>query len=198
MKQNYGLLFGPLAAVILALGVALLPLMIPGYSQIHQTVSEIGEVDSPARVPFALMLYAVALCILIFASTLRKVSIRSGHSPLAAYLTGCMALSVVGVSVFAYPHPLHGYFGLSELIGYQAPLALALTSRRDSRSRSLARMSWVLSILMWVAIALNLSTLDRSGSLWAYERPVYGLVQRSLFVVWFGWCTIVGVILFRD
>jgi hypothetical protein len=48
--------FGPLAAAIFGFGVAGLPLMVPGYSYIRQTVSEIGEIGSPARIPFAVVL----------------------------------------------------------------------------------------------------------------------------------------------
>jgi hypothetical membrane protein len=198
MRRNYRLLFGPLAATILFIGVVWLPKMIPGYSQIHQTVSEIGETGTPARIPFAIMLWTVAACILVFASALREESIRAGHSALVAYLTGCMAVSVAGIGVFAYPHHLHNYFGLSELIGYQAPVALAVTWRRGPRGRFPVNLSWVMFVLMWGAIALNLSTLDRHGALWTYERPFYGLVQRALFVVWFGWCAAIGVLLFRN
>ena len=48
MKWNFRLLFGPVAAAVLVLGVAGLALMVPGYSDVRQTVSEIGEVGSPA------------------------------------------------------------------------------------------------------------------------------------------------------
>jgi hypothetical protein len=48
---------------------------------------------------------------------------------------------------------------------------------------------------VWGAIALNLATLDRHSALWALERPYYGLVQRALFLVWFGWCAILGAML---
>ena len=44
------LLFGPLAGILLVFGVGALALMVPGYSHVHQTVSEIGEIGSPARV----------------------------------------------------------------------------------------------------------------------------------------------------
>ena len=74
-----------------------------------------------------------AACILVFASAVRDLSVTAGHSRLAAYLVGFMALSAAGVGVFAYPHPLHNIFGISELIGYQAPLVFALTWRRDPR-----------------------------------------------------------------
>jgi hypothetical membrane protein len=197
MAQNYRLLFGPLAGVILALGIAGSALLIPGYSHICQTVSEIGEIGSPARVPFATMLCCVAICILVFASAIRDVSIAAHHSPLAAYFIGFMALSALGVAVFAFPNPLHNDFGLSELVGYQAPLIFAVTWRRNPRAKTLLRVSWIAFVLMWCAIGLNLSTLDRHGALWAFERPFYGLVQRALFLVWFGWCAITGIVLFR-
>ena len=134
MRRDYRLLFGPVAGVILTFGIAGLALMIPGYSHVHQTVSEIGEIGSPARVPFAVMLCCVAACILVFAAAVRDRSVQAGHSRSAAYLTGFMALSAAGVGLFAYPNPLHNVFGISELIGYQAPLCLALTWRRDPRA----------------------------------------------------------------
>jgi hypothetical membrane protein len=196
MSSRYALLAGPVAAVIFGIGIAALPMMIPGYSQVHQTVSEIGMVGSPARIPFTVMLCVVALCVLVFGAAVRGESLAAGHSPLAGYLTACMAISAAGVGIFAYPHPLHNYFGLSELVAYQAPLALAVTWRRDTRALPLVRLSWLLTFLVWAALALNLSVLDRSGALWAYERPFYGLVQRGLFAVWFVWCAAVGSMLF--
>ena len=196
MKAGYALLAGLLAAVIFGLGLILLPLGVPGYSQVRQTVSEIGMVGSPMQIPFTVLLCVAALCMLVFGWALRGESIRAGHSPLAGYLTACMAISAAGVGVFAFPSPLHNYFGMSELIGYQAPLALAITWRCDASATGVVRMSWLLTVLMWVTIVLNLSVLDRGGALWAYERPFYGLVQRALFAVFFLWATLAGVLLF--
>lgn len=198
MKPPYPLLAGPLAALIFGLGVILLPLGLPGYSQVHQTVSEIGMVGSPMQIPFTLMLCIVSLLLLLFGWALARACVRAGHSPLAGYLAACMAISATGAGIYAYPASPHNYFGLSELVAYQAPLVLALTWRRDPRTASVARLSWVLAVLMWIAIAANLSVLDRGGSLWALERPLYGLVQRSLFFVFFVWCAAVGALLFRE
>jgi len=197
MKRSYRLLFGPLAAAILGFGIAGLALLVPGYSHVHQTVSEIGEIGSPARVPFAIMLCFVAACILVFALGVRHLSVETGHSQFAAYLIGFMALPAAGVGVFAYPHPLHNIFGISELIGYQAPLVFALTWRRDLRAKTVVTVSWIFSVLVWGAIILNLSSLDRQGVIWAYVKPVHGLAQRSLFAAWFGWCAVVGILLFQ-
>lgn len=197
MRRDNRLLFGPLAALILFVGIVGLALLVPGYSQIRQTVSEIGEMDSPARIPFAVMLGSVAVCLLIFAAGVRDVSARAGHNQLAAYLIGFMALPAAGIALFAFPHPLHNVFGESELIGYQAPLALALAWRGDTRARGLVAFSWILFGLIWASIALNLTSLDRHGLLWTHVRPIYGLVQRSLFATWFGWCAVVGVMMWR-
>jgi hypothetical protein len=108
MKPDDRLLFGPLAAAVLAVGIAALPFWVPGYNHVQQTVSEIGEMDSPARVPFTIVLCTVAICLLIFAA------------------------------------------------------GMAAASKR---------------------------------ALWAEMKPVYGLVQRSLFAAWFGWCAGIGVLL---
>jgi len=195
MRLRNRLLFGPLAGAILAIGIAGLALMVPGYSHVRQTVSEIGEVGSPARVPFALMLCSVAICILVFAFAVRNLSVAARRSRLPAYLIGSMALSVAGVGLFAYPHPLHNVFGISELIGYQAPMAFALAWRRDPRAGSLVALSWILYFLVLAAIALNLSSLDREGITWLCVEPLYGLVQRALFAAWFGWSALVGIFL---
>ena len=195
VTRNYRLLFGPVAGFILGFGIAGLPLLIPGYSHVPQTVSEIGEIGSPARVPFALMLGCVAVCILLFASAVRDLSLAADHPRSAAYLIGFMALPAAGIGVFAFPHPAHNVFGMSELIGYQAPLAFALTWRHDPRAKTLVVLSWIFFALIWGAIALNLSAF--AVPVWAYVKPVHGLAQRALFAAWFGWCAVLGILLFR-
>ena len=167
--------------------------MIPGYNPVRQTVSEIGEVGSPMRILFAIMLVCVAACLMVFAAGIRDLSIATQHSTLAAYLIGAMGLSAAGVGIFAFPHPLHNVFGLSELIGYQAPLVFALTWKRDSRARGLVMVSWIAALLIYIAVVLNLSGLVPSGAIWQQVKPVHGLAQRALFAGWFGWCAVVGL-----
>lgn len=190
--------FGLVAALVLWAGFVLLPLWVPGYDSIRQTVSEIGEMGSPARVPFAAMLCVVAICVLLFAWGLRDVSIRLDRSSVAAYLTAFMAVSSVGVGIFAYPHPLHGVFGLSEFVGYQAPWVFALTWRREKTQRGLVLFSWMMGALLWVAIIANLSVLDLHSWLWQFERPVYGVVQRSLFFIWCLWLAGTSLVLMKS
>ncbi|MDP1860283.1 MAG: DUF998 domain-containing protein [Gemmatimonadaceae bacterium] len=195
MRLKTRLLFGPLVAVILATGLIVLPLFIPGYDHVRQTVSEIGEVGSPMRVPFAIMLCSVAIGVLVLAFAVRDFSRALGYSLLPAYLIGAMAVSAAGVALFAHPHPLHNVFGLSELVGYQAPLALALTWRRQPQARLIVTVSWVMYILIVVAIVLNLSAPLGLDAVWTYVQARYGVAQRVLFGAWFGWAAIVGALL---
>ena len=197
MRRDSRLLFGLLAVAIFLLGGAGLALMVPGYSHVRQTVSEIGEIGSPARVPFAVMLCAVAACLLVFARAVRDASVAADRSALAAYLIGFMALPAAGTGIFAYPHPLHNVFGISELLGYQAPLAFALAWRNDPRAKALVAFSWIMFGIIWLAIVVNLSSLDSQSVFWAHMKPVHGLVQRALFLAWFGWCAIVGAAMYR-
>ncbi|MHB8838371.1 MAG: DUF998 domain-containing protein [Gemmatimonadaceae bacterium] len=195
MRLKTRLLFGPLAAVILATGIVSLALFVPGYDHVRQTVSEIGEIGSPVRVPFAIMLFSVAIGVLVLALAVRDVARVLGYSLLPAYLIGAMAISAASVALFAHPHPLHNVFGISELIGYQAPLALALTWRRHPRARSIVTMSWILYIVIVAAIALNLSAPLDLDTVWSYVQPRVGVAQRVLFGAWFGWAAIVGALL---
>lgn len=187
MTLRSRLSFGIIATIVLWAGLLLLPFMVPGYNFVRETVSLIGEMSSPARVPFAAMLCIMAICLLIFAWGLRDASINLGRSTAAAYLAGFMAISSVGVGIFAFPHPLHNVFGLSEIVGYQAPWVLALTWRREQNARRVVVFSWWMGILMWCAIVANLSALDFHSWLWQVEKPEYGLIQRALFLTWSAW-----------
>jgi Protein of unknown function (DUF998) len=197
MKKNNLLLFGPLGALILGFGIVGLAFAVPGYSSVQQTVSEIGEVGSPARAAFTTLICVVAVCLLIFAAAVRDWSKAVGYASWPPYLIVCMAISAAGVGIFSFPHPLHNVFGLSETIGYQAPLAFALAWRRNPAARRYVSFSWLMWVLVWIAIALNMSSIDRHGALWAYLKPEYGLVQRALFAAWFTWCAGLGLMLWR-
>ena len=74
MTLRSRLSFGLLAAIVLWGGILLLPLMVPGYDGIRQTVSEIGERGSPMRIPFTATLCIFAASLLVFAWALRDVA----------------------------------------------------------------------------------------------------------------------------
>jgi hypothetical protein len=141
-------LAGPLSAVLFLVGVGGLGLLVPGCRHVHQTVSEIGELGSPAQMPLTILLCGVAGCMVVFACAIYAAACEARHSAGPAYFVGCMAISTLGVGLFAFPHPLHNVFGISELIGYQAPAALALSWRGDARARPLVILSWIMFALV--------------------------------------------------
>jgi hypothetical membrane protein len=187
MVRDARLLFGPTAALVLALGLVALPPFVAGYSSVRQTVSEIGEMVSPMRWPFAALLLFVGLLLLIFASGVRRALQIAGRSTVSAFCVAWMGIAAAALGVFAFPHPLHGIIGLSELVAYQAPLAFALAWRSDARMRQPVAFSILMYVLLLASIAINLSTLARDSTLWSLIRPVFGMVQRSLFACFFLW-----------
>lgn len=197
MRRSEFFLAGPLGAIVFFLGMFLLALMVPGYSHVRQTVSEIGAMDSPVRFPFTCMLAAVSLCMFAFAFAIQGAASKAGRNPTAAWLVACMGVSALGVGIFSTPHPLHNVFGMSEIVGYQAPLALALAWRKDSKARTLVIWSWVLFAALWLSMLLNMSPLLSHDWLWPMLKPINGLVQRSLFLAWFTWCAVTGILMWR-
>lgn len=195
--HSIGLSFGPLAAAVLLVGVIGLADSVPGYNSVRQTVSEIGEIGSPASVQFAVMACAVAICLLIFARALFLFTASHELSKWPAYLVGFMALPVAGTGIFAFPHPLHNVFGISELVAYPAPLVLAILWRGRPAVRRAVAISTIAALFVFLALALNLSALPRDNWVWAHVQPYYGLVQRFLFASWFAWIAVLGVALRR-
>lgn len=194
MNRQTRLAFGILVPCLFLCGILVLGLAVPEYSSVRQTVSEIGEVGSPVRLPFTMVLCGVGLCLAIFSSGLRDLCRVHGRSTVAAWLVLCMGISSAGAGIFSFPHPLHNVFGTSEIIGYQAPLAVAITWRGEATG-SIARFSGWMYIVVLLTIAANCSVFDTHGAMWHFERPFYGLVQRSLFAAWFLWCAGLAVLL---
>src|SRR5215469_18421714 len=130
-------------------------------------ITQSARLEKSARWPGSFNNYVVLRCSL-------HRGFRIGSSPRIGCRrplhVGCVPGSIhgaAGTGVFAYPHPLHNIFGISELIGYQAPLVFALTWRSDSQKKLLIPISRVLYALICVAIAANLTSLDRAGVIWA-------------------------------
>lgn len=195
MNRDARLLFGPLAAILFIAGVAVLPVFVPGYSAVRRTVSEIGQMSSPMRWPFAGLLWVVAACAFVFAAALWRARSagRTVAAALTVFCTAWMGVAAVALGWFAYPAALHNVFGLSELIAYQAPLAFAVAWRGESRAG--VGFSLLMYVLTLASLALNLAALLDNGAFWHLVKPVFGLLQRSLFAVFFVWCGGLGWLL---
>jgi len=189
--------FGPIAALLLFAGIVAVGLITPGYSHVRQTVSELGEVGSPGRIAFSVLLCLVAVCLILFASAVARTLREAGFSTLPAYVVGAMAISTAGVGIFSFPLALHNIFGMSETVGYQAPLIAALVCKMDPRANRIKWFSIIMYAVVLLAIAINTIALVRPPDIWSQIKPFFGLVQRSLFAAWFIWCTGYAVLLMR-
>jgi hypothetical protein len=98
----------------------------------------------------------VAVCLLVFAWGLYIFARTNDASRFPALFVACYAVAELGAAAFPSPQGLHNVFGLSMMIGYMAPLVLAV--------------SW--------------KVLEH-----------YGIVQRGLFVAFYGWCLYLGLTL---
>jgi hypothetical protein len=114
---------------------------------------------------------------------------------LPALFIALFAVSLAGTGWFAVPHPLHNVFGLSATVGYLSPLVLALAWRGKPVPYALTTVSAVAWLLVTAAIALNLSPLVTPT---LYPLEYYGLVQRALFLAFYGWCTYLSLALYVD
>jgi len=193
MQQRTMFLCGAIACVVFFSAVYMLATMVDGYSHITQTVSEIGEQGSPAKVYLQVMNVIVAFCLLLFSRGLYLFAKSNNVSILPASFMAAFAFSEIGVAAFPSPHSLHNIFGLSMSIGYMTPLVMALSWKSLANANKLMTASWVAFVLVVIAIFLNLTPIFARD---LYPLEYYGIVQRSLFVVFYGWCLYVGINLF--
>ena len=189
MKRNL-LLFGPLAGILFFATVYVLAAFLPDYSHVSRTVSEIGQIGSPVATPFQVAMLAVNLCVILLAVGLLSFARANNLSVVPAFFVAWFGLVDIGTNIFPSPHPLHNVFGLSLTIGYLAPLVLAIAWRRSEAARSMTRVSWIFAVLLIASIFLNISPAFNRDM---YPLQFYGLVQRSAFVLIYGWFAWTGL-----
>ncbi len=182
--------FGPLAGILFFATVYVFAAFLPDYSHVSRTVSEIGEIGSPVAMPFQVAMLAVNLCVVLFAVGLLHFARATNLSTVPAFFVAWFGLADVGTNIFPSPHPLHNVFGLSLTIGYMAPLVLAIAWRRSEAAHSMTRVSWIFAALLIASIFLNISPAFSRD---LYPLEYYGLVQRSAFVLIYGWFAWTGL-----
>jgi hypothetical protein len=187
------LLGGPAAALAFGLGVTWLGVATPGYSAVRQTISELGLQGGKGRGALAGLNLIIALAAVMLACGLMFVARHVPWTTTPAYFVGLYAVLAGGLAAFPGGHPLHNVVGLLQTFPFVgAPLSIALGWRGLG---ALTPISWAALGLLIAAMVLNLAPAF-SPRLAKVFAPVYGLLQRSLFVVWYGWCAILGLLLF--
>ena len=194
------LLFGLIGGTTLVVMSTVLGALLPGYDPISQTMSEIGERGSPFEGLFQVTLTVQAVCLLVFSYGVYRFASLRHVSALPAIAVGFLGLMDLGQSFFATPHPLHNLFGVPKVIGFLAPLFLAIMWPKSSDLRIVRVVSGVAGSLVLISVALNWMPLFVSLR-WAEDHlpwmvANFGLVQRTLFV-FYAWCVFLAVSLFQ-
>lgn len=181
------LLAGPVAALVFLVGVTWLGSTRPGYSAVRQTISELGPMGERGRNALAALNIVIAFTTLLFAYGLLSIA----KTP--AYFVGLYALLAVGLAVFPSKHPLHNVVGLLQTLPFVgAPVSVALGRGQGT---AVAAISWAALAVLIAAMVLNLAPAFSPRLAKAFA-PIYGLLQRSIFVGWFGWLATLGLLLF--
>lgn len=198
---SWMLLGGPAAALAFGLGVTWLGVATPGYSAVRQTISELGPHGGKGRMALGGLNLTIALAVVVFACGLASVARHASWTMAPAYFMGLYGVLAAGLAAFpsGYPSRIFPRLGLHNVVGLLqtfpfigAPLSVALGWRGLG---VLTPLSWVALSLLIVAMALNLASAF-SPRLGKALAPVHGLLQRSIFVAWYGWCAILGLLLF--
>jgi len=170
------LTLGWIAPVLFIFGSIIFGYLLPDYSLVSQTISEIGEEGSPFQTQWLIYDLMIAILLFLFAYGVFLFSKKHQLSYIPSLFIFFFCLSQVGSSYFASPHPLHNVFGLSTTIGYFSPLIFFIFWKNSlgKKFKSIALLTFILVIL---GIFLNLSPLFAPN---LYSMEYYGLVQRFL------------------
>lgn len=187
------LMFGVAAAVVFIANTTILGMLLPGYDPVSQTISEIGERGSRFEFAFRVGQLAVATCLLIFAVGVGRHSSVAGRSVVPALFLAFCGVTLAGTAEFEAPHPLHNLFGIAMMLGYMAPLVLAISWPDTPDTRWVRRGSIVLGTALVIGIAYNFSPLFVDYAPADFVRAHYGAIQRLVHLPFYGWCGFLAI-----
>jgi len=180
---------GWICATLFILGSLILGSLLPDYSLVSMTLSEIGEVGSAFYYQWKALDTTCAILILLFAFGTFMFCARHQLSYMPAIFLLAFALSNVGGSFFPSPHPLHNVFGISTTVGYFSPL-IFYKYWQETLGAQFKRVSLIVFIIVITSIFFNLSPLIARS---LYSMDYYGLVQRSLGYTFYLYCAYVSI-----
>lgn len=192
---------GGLAASVLYVGsTALGGLLVPGYSQVRDSVSSLTSVGTPHRLWIALGFAAYNVALGLMAAGLLGTSRRSRASTAAGWLiTAAAAAGILMLEPFTEDPvgtPLTP-FGVGHIV-LVAVSALGIVAaaflyawawREDPRWRRLSRPSLIVGILVLVTGAIGSA---------AITTPVFGLLERLTPLTLLVWFAAIGVTALRE
>lgn len=163
-------ILGILIAFLFIAGSGTLGYLLDNYSFISQTLSEIGSMSSPMKLPFQILKVLVSLLTLAFSFVLLQIAKERKLSIIPPLFLLLFGLSDLGLALFPTPHPWHNIFGLSLTLGYMSPLLFGLlwSTKVTVNFRGI---SLVFFAMIALGIFLNLSPMFKPD---LYPLQYYG------------------------
>ena len=186
VQPNY---LGLLIAILFIFGTLAFGYALNNYSLVSQTLSEIGSIGSPLKIPFQIFKILIAFLILLFASSVMRYGKINGLSVIPGLLLLSYGLTDLGLALFPTPHPLHNYFGLSMTLGYLAPLFFSLLWPKEV-CKNMKITSAIFFLIILLGIFLNLSPAFIPD---LYPLAYYGIVQRFLVFTMYIYLAYLGI-----
>ena len=183
MNSNSFLHLGWIAAASFIIGSLLLGSLLPDYSPVAQTVSEIGESGSPLMMSWHLFSVSIGLLMMLFAGGIIWFGKQNRLSILPGIFLLSYGLSQFGIGFYPAPDPAHNVFGLSMTVGYLSPLIFAV-SWKNKLGKQFKNISIISFILIVIGISLNLTPAFAPE---LYPLEYYGIVQRFLLFTFYAY-----------
>ena len=193
MNSKTLLSLGWVAAVIFIIGTFILGSLLQDYDLVSQTVSEIGQNDSPLSFQWQLFSISVGLLITLFSIGLVSFAKENRLSLAPGIFMLTYGIAQFGVGMFPSPHQLHNVFGLSMTLGYFSPLVIAL-AWKNQLGKVFKQISLLAFALIVLGIFLNLSPAFAPA---LYPLEYYGIVQRFLLFTFYVYTGYVSVRVFK-
>ena len=193
-----GGLVGPIGFVVTFTVAGLLR---PGYSPIHQTISDLGVGANGSLVDAALVLNGVlmfALVIAVFRSTRSVFSSRSRWLGSALLTLSPLGFAVAGIFTEA-PSTLAVHWLVGADLGLGGPVVAFLVTgvllRRDGRWRAIGTYSLVAGVITLALVGV-MGWMFTPGTALAAAH-LGGLMERAVVIEVFAWYVAVGWWLLR-
>ncbi|WP_367182407.1 DUF998 domain-containing protein [Winogradskyella sp.] len=189
MNNKILLHLGWITSTLFILGTIIFALLLQDYSQISQTISEIGEQGSLLRNEWQLFSIGTSCLLLLFSIGLIRFSVEHKLSIVPCIFLLLFSLSEIAIGFFPSPHYLHNIFGLSLIIGYFSPLLFAL-KWRNQLGTSFITFSIYAFIIIISGVIMNLLPIFVDSS---FLIENYGIIQRYLIYSFYTYCAYVSI-----
>jgi hypothetical membrane protein len=197
MKKWYPVL-GLLAPLIYAMAVIIGGFMLPGYSHIYNTISELTASDAP-KIPFIQILFTLYnLSLMLFGLGMYRYleTPNRNRTRLAAFLLVC--IGILGLGMYFYPQDprniamtLNGkahiiLAGIASLLTMIAIIQAGMGFKNSSRLGRLRLYSYITFGLVFITGGL-------AGAGVANNSPLGGLFERLTIGAFMQWVVVISV-----